>query len=104
MCVLHKEASKNIVCLLQKLPCLSLEKTVVIDQLKLQQHKTQDSKNGITGEERDLRYFEQNTRKIPAPPVACKNKEVLTEKSLLGKRKKKKDLVHLVLADKTSQN
>lgn len=103
MCALHKEASKNIVCLLQKLPCLSLEKTVVIDQLKLQ-HKTQDSKNGITGEERDLRYFEQNTRKIPAPPVACKNKEVLTEKSLLGKRKKKKDLVHLVLANKTSQN
>ena len=41
---------------------LSLEKTVVTEeQLKLQQHKNQYSESDITGEERDLRYFEQNT-------------------------------------------
>lgn len=40
---------------------LSLEKTVVIEeQVKLQQHKNQDIENDITGEERDLRYFEEN--------------------------------------------
>lgn len=41
---------------------LSVEKTAVIEeQLKLKQHKNKDSENNITGEERDLRYFEQNT-------------------------------------------
>lgn len=89
MCVLQKQASKNIVCLLQKLPCLSLEKIVVIEELKLQQHRTQDSENDITGEERDLRYFEQNTAKNPSSPN-CMQKQILTEKSPLGKRRKKK--------------
>lgn len=33
---------------------------MIEEQLKLQQQKKQDSENYITGEERDLKYFEQN--------------------------------------------
>lgn len=41
---------------------LSLEKTIATEeQLKLQQPKSQDSENDIAREERDLRYFDQNT-------------------------------------------
>jgi len=67
---------------------LSLEKTVAIEeQLKSQQHKNRIVKNDITGEERDLRYFEQNILIYHPSSPNCMQKKNNPKRSPRKKRR-----------------